>query len=92
MSEPKQQDPDAGKGAFEPERPGERGNTSLRGQMPHRNPDPLAEGQDTDFPEPGNNAEHSGEPEDPESNSGSERSGQRQRRNQGDKKDDPLAA
>ena len=50
-------DPDAGKGATE----GEHGNTSLVGQNPHRTSSQLVKANDTDFPEPGNNPEHSGE-------------------------------
>jgi len=56
-------DPDRGKGALEPDEPEQEGNNSLRGQLPHRNPDPIAEGADTDFPEPGQNPEHSFEKE-----------------------------
>lgn len=56
-------DMDSHKGAFEPENPQEKGNTSMAGQLPHRGEDPLLKSSDTDFPEPGENAEHSGEPE-----------------------------
>lgn len=56
-------DMDSHKGAFEPENPREKGNTSMAGQLPHRGEDPLIKSSDTDFPEPGENAEHSGEPE-----------------------------
>lgn len=56
-------DMDSHKGAFEPENPGEKGNTSMAGQLPHRGNDPLLKASDTDFPEPGENAEHSGEPQ-----------------------------
>ena len=56
-------DMDSHKGAFEPENPKERGNTSMAGQLPHRGEDPLLKSSDTDFPEPGENAEHSGEPQ-----------------------------
>ena len=38
------------------------GNTSLPGQLGHRDPDPIIKSSDTDFPEPGENPEHSGEP------------------------------
>lgn len=55
-------DMDSHKGAFEPENPKEKGNTSMAGQLPHRGEDPLLKSSDTDFPEPGENAEHSGEP------------------------------
>jgi hypothetical protein len=54
---------DSHKGAFEPEDPKEKGNTSMAGQLPHRGEDPLLKSSDTDFPEPGENAEHSGEPQ-----------------------------
>jgi hypothetical protein len=56
-------DQDRDKGAIEQEDPKQPGNTSLRGQMPHRGLDPAVKGLDTDFPEPGQNPEHSGEPE-----------------------------
>jgi hypothetical protein len=38
----------------------------MRGQLGHRDQDPLLKSADTDFPEPGENPEHSGEPEDEE--------------------------
>ncbi len=67
-------------------------NTSLRGQNPHRGASPLASGQDTDYPEPGENAEHSGEPEiDPEQNKTVQSAGERQKTNQSWRKEDPLA-
>lgn len=67
-------------------------NTSLRGQNPHRGASPLASGQDTDYPEPGENAEHSGEPEvDPEQNKAVQSSGERQKTNQNRRKEDSLA-
>ena len=50
------------KGALEPEAPDQPGNASLRGQLGHRTEDALIKAADTDFPEPGENAEHSGEP------------------------------
>jgi hypothetical protein len=34
---------------------------SMAGQLPHRNPGELANGSDSDFPEPGATPEHSGE-------------------------------
>jgi hypothetical protein len=55
-------DEDAGKGAVEQDRPGQTTNTSLAGQIGHRDQDPLVKSSDSDFPEPGNNEEHSGEP------------------------------
>lgn len=56
-------DPDRDKGALEQDKPGEQTNTSLAGQLGHRNKGPLVDGADTDFPEPGENPEHTGEPE-----------------------------
>jgi len=52
-------DADRGKGSLEPDERGQAGNNSMRGQLSHRNPDPLTEGADTDFPEPGLSPEHS---------------------------------
>jgi hypothetical protein len=63
MSNHPKPDADRHKGAFEPEDRRERGNTSLHGQLPHRGEDVLIKSADTDFPEPGENPEHSGEPE-----------------------------
>jgi hypothetical protein len=66
----KHQDSDEGKGAVEddaPTKPGERSNSneSMSGQLGHRSQgkatDDLIDGADSDFPEPGENAEHSGE-------------------------------
>lgn len=58
-------DQDRHKGAFEPEDRQDGGNTSLNGQLGHRDQDPRIKSADTDFPEPGENPEHSGEPEGP---------------------------
>jgi hypothetical protein len=58
-------DADLKKGAVESDRPGESTQTSLTGQLPHRPEDSRIKGQDTDFPEPGENPEHSGEEIDP---------------------------
>ena len=52
-------DADRGKGSLEPDERKQAGNNSMRGQLSHRNPDPLVEGADTDFPEPGHSPEHS---------------------------------
>jgi len=57
-------DQDSGKGAVEQDGPNQSGNTSLQGQLGHRDQDPLIKSSDTDFPEPGGNPEHSGETED----------------------------
>ncbi len=43
----------------------EPGNTSMQGQLGHRDQDPLLKSSDTDFPEPGGSPEHSGEPTEP---------------------------
>ena len=57
-------DQDRNKGAVEPDNRQQSGNNSLKGQLPHRNQPPMVKDADTDFPEPGQNPEHSGEPED----------------------------
>ena len=62
-NDPLRRDPDAGKGAVEQNSPKDPTNESLAGQLGHRDQDPLIKSSDSDFPEPGNNAEHSGEPE-----------------------------
>ncbi len=56
-------DQDAGKGAVEQDDRSEPTNTSLKGQLGHRSRNPLVKDNDTDFPEPGGNPEHSGEPQ-----------------------------
>lgn len=56
-------DQDRGKGALEQDDAQQHGNTSMRGQLGHRDQDPRIKQFDTDFPEPGENPEHSGEPE-----------------------------
>jgi len=58
-------DQDRGKGAVEQDEPWQRGNTSIRGQLGHRDQDPLLKSSDSDFPEPGENPEHSGKEENP---------------------------
>ena len=57
-----EKDQDRGKGAVEQDGPQQPGNTSLHGQLGHRDQDPLLKSSDTDFPEPGENPEHTGEP------------------------------
>jgi hypothetical protein len=59
-------DQDRLKGAVEQDERDEPGNTNLQGQLGHRGVPPLVKEFDTDFPEPGENPEHSGEPEDRE--------------------------
>jgi hypothetical protein len=56
-------DQDRFKGALEPDDRNEPGNNSLQGQLGHRDQDPMLKSADSDFPEPGEKPEHSGEPE-----------------------------
>jgi hypothetical protein len=56
-----EKDQDRGKGAVEQDRPSQTGNTSMDGQIGHRDQDPLLKSSDSDFPEPGLSPEHSGE-------------------------------
>ncbi len=56
-------DSDRGKGSKEPDDPNQSGNNSMAGQLGHRNPDPMQDGADSDFPEPGHSPEHSFEGE-----------------------------
>jgi hypothetical protein len=53
-------DQDRLKGALEKEDPQQEGNTSMQGQLGHRDQDPMLKSADTDFPEPGENPEHTG--------------------------------
>jgi len=57
-------DQDRSKGAVEEDWRDQSDNTSMQGQLGHRDQDPLLKSADTDFPEPGGGPEHSGEPED----------------------------
>jgi hypothetical protein len=57
----KQPDQDRGKGAVEQDEQNEGGNTSMQGQLGHRDQDELLKSSDTDFPEPDGAAEHSGD-------------------------------
>lgn len=57
-------DQDRGKGAVEQDKPQEPGNTSMQGQLGHRDQNSMLKSSDSDFPEPGGNPEHSGEPTD----------------------------
>lgn len=56
-------DEDEAKGAVEQDAPGQETNTSLAGQSGHRDQDSMLKSSDTDFPEPGSNEEHTGEPQ-----------------------------
>ncbi len=62
---PNSNDQDRFKGALEQEEKHQAGNTSMQGQLGHRDQDPMLKAADTDFPEPGENPEHTGEPEEP---------------------------
>jgi hypothetical protein len=57
----KEVDQDMGKGAMETEDHKTSGNAGLQGQLGHRDRDPMLKEADTDFPEPGENPEHTGE-------------------------------
>ena len=88
----------AGKGAVEQDRPDQKTNVSATGQTGHRNQDSQLETDTTDFPEPGENEEHTGEPHaqdqavNPEGVTQDQDPGFRQKENQNKSKDDPLAA
>ncbi len=56
-------DQDKSKGATEDDNSTQPGNAALQGQLGHRDPDPIIKDAESDFPEPGNSAQHSGEPE-----------------------------
>ncbi len=89
-------DNDFRKGAFEEDNPYEKSQTSMRGQLPHRDQDPMIKAADTDFPEPGENPEHSGEETEadvnPEGQGQDQDPGHPQKQNQNQHKDDDLAA
>ncbi|HUA17015.1 MAG TPA: hypothetical protein VMG31_17100 [Verrucomicrobiae bacterium] len=55
-------DQDAAKGAKETEDHKIAGNIGMEKQLGHRDQDAMLKDADTDFPEPGENPEHSGEP------------------------------
>ncbi len=90
---------DEAKGAVEQDNPEQPTNLNFQGQLGHRDQDPMLKSSDTDFPEPGPNEEHTGEPKitpegeiSPEGAEQDQDPGHRQKRNQGEEKDDPLAA
>ena len=60
-----ERDNDTSKGTVESESPKQRGNSSMRGQLGHRTKNKMIKDNDSDFPEPGGNPEHSGEPQEP---------------------------
>jgi hypothetical protein len=55
-------DQDLAKGATETEDHKTPGNVGLQGQLGHRDQDPMIKDADSDFPEPGQNPEHTGKP------------------------------
>jgi len=57
---PEIRDQDLEKGAVEQDERTQKGNTSMQGQLGHRDQDPMLKAADTDFPEPGENPEHTG--------------------------------
>jgi hypothetical protein len=96
-------DEDAGKGAVEQDRPGQKTNVSQSGQNGHRDQDPILNESGSDFPEPGENEEHTGEPYsksgsrpkaelNPEGLTQDQDPGFRQKENQNKEKNDPLAS
>lgn len=56
-------DQDAAKGAVETEDHKTAGNAGLQDQLGHRDQEPMLKDADSDFPEPGQSPEHSGETE-----------------------------
>ncbi len=56
-------DQDTAKGAMETGDHKISGNIGLQEQLGHRDQDPMLKDADSDFPEPGQNPEHSGEPQ-----------------------------
>jgi hypothetical protein len=98
-----QRDEDESKGAVEQDRRDQPTNVAFAGQNAHRDQDPLLKSNDSDYPEPGQNEEHSGEPQahnqladdsgcNPEGQTQDQDPGFRQKENQNKSKDDPLAA
>ncbi len=96
-------DEDSAKGAVESDSPDQPTNVSMTGQTGHRDQDPLMKSNDSDFPERGQNEEHSGEPQgqnqlanDSGCNSKvatpDQDPGFRQKENQNNSKSDPLAS
>lgn len=55
-------DQDAAKGAVETENHKTPGNAGLQDQLGHRDQESMLKDADSDFPEPGQSPEHSGEP------------------------------
>ena len=97
------EDQDAGKGAVEQDRPGQQTNESMSGQSGHRDQDAMLKTSDSDFPEKGQNEEHTGESRggnqleedggcNPEGTRQEQDQGHRQKQDQNKSTDDPLAA
>ena len=61
MNKISENDPDRAKGAVETDEHHHDGNLGLSEQLGHRDQDPRIKDADTDFPEPGDSPEHSGE-------------------------------
>jgi hypothetical protein len=57
------QDQDTAKGAIETEDHKVAGNIGMQEQLVHRDQDPMLKDADSDFPEPGQNPEHTGGPQ-----------------------------
>lgn len=96
-------DEDEAKGAVEQDRREQKTNVSLTGQNGHRDQDPLLKSMNSDYPEPGQNEEHTGEPHgedelnrdtelNPECRTQDQDPGFRRKENQNKSTDDPLAA
>ena len=94
---PQLDDEDAGKGAVEQDRPDQKTNVAFAGQ------NPLLKSSDSEFPESGQNEEHTGEPRDhnelqrdsgcnSEGTTQDQDPGFRQKESHNESKDDPLAA
>ncbi|MGC2111045.1 MAG: hypothetical protein WA655_16110 [Candidatus Korobacteraceae bacterium] len=103
MTNTTHRDQDEGKGVVERTAGESKTQVSLAGQSGHRDQDPLLKASDSDFPEPGQNEEHTGELHaqnqlqkdtevSPEGTTQDESPGFRQKENQNKSKDDPLAA
>jgi hypothetical protein len=56
-------DQDTAKGATEAEDHKDSGNVGMQDQIGHRDQEPMLKDADSDFPEPGQSPEHTGEPE-----------------------------
>jgi hypothetical protein len=61
-NEYQEKDQDIAKGATETEDTAP-GNAGMQGQLGHRDQNSMLKDSDSDFPEPGNSPEHTGEPQ-----------------------------